>query len=564
MFINLLCFLDSDPLNQVKGVQWLFRAAEKGHEQAIVLLNHCFRHGRGITSMNSDEIRKFLELSSGARAARRAAQELFLTMANGNDYVTVEQLERRIREIYNLRKRKKSNQTSNEIENEEDDQGFGEGSVSINGDSNSSSPNRTGHRAQILDESNYISEANLLSAAVNYSNGQMPSISQAIQLSVPHPQSLDHIPVFHRPFFHPIMFLLLLYHRLISLISTFPDTSPLSPYIFVVLLIYTAVSSDNFLLLFPISGYFASIIVMVVASFKMLKTKHEYIDFRMWSGLFLNYGDEHVDTEDSENQYLKNNMKPYFYFFAAFALNLLLYPLIHDHQWLPHSEITVIAFFLTFTSMIAFMYSTKMPDFLILFSFGLNVLAKYPYEMDSVVTNSWRFLDLKVPGFSTFVIGNGIEFCLNCRGLLYLLIPAFMTLLGRRRNWHGIYQHLIPHCVTLSWLQLTIISSQSATMFGLVRSALGIAGVLFFLPLFGIVTLLIPVFAAVEWLKLTDSTNKICATVATGFIAIIGSCFMAVSNRTGKYVTFLQVHNYNYIFFNFYENNPIYFRCLFA
>ena len=113
-----------------------------------------------------------------------------------------------MREIYNLRKRKKSNQT-NEIENEEDDQGFGEGSVSINGAS--SSTNRTSaHRAQILDESNYISEANLLSAAVNYSNGRLPSISQAIQLSVPHPQSLDHIPVFHRPFFHPIMFLLLL------------------------------------------------------------------------------------------------------------------------------------------------------------------------------------------------------------------------------------------------------------------------------------------------------------------------------------------------------------------
>ena len=449
-----------------------------------------------------------------------------------------------MREIYNLRKRKK-NQT-NEIENEEDDQGFGEGSVSITANGSSSSPNRLGnHRAQILDESNYISEANLLSAAVNYSNGRLPCISHAIQLSVPHPQSLDHIPVFHRPFFHPLMFLLLLYHRLITLISSFPNTSPFSPYIFVVLLIYTAVSSDNFLMLFPISGYFTSIIVMIVASFKMLKTKHEYVDFRMWSGLFLNYGDENVDAQDSENLYLRNNMKPYFYFFAAFGSNLFLYPLIQDHQWIPHSEITVIAFFLTFISMIAFMYSTKIPDLLVLFSFGLNVLAKYPYEMDSVVTSSWRFLDLKVPGFSTFVIGNGIEFCLNCRGLLYLLIPAFMVLLGRRRNWHGIHEHLIPHCVTLSWLQLCIISSQSTTMFGLVRSTLGIAGVLFFLPLFGIVTLLIPVFAAVEWLKLTDSTNRVCATIATGFIAIIGSCFLAISNRTGKYVTFLQVFREN-------------------
>jgi wolfamin len=130
---------------------------------------------------------------------------------------------------------------------------------------------------------------------------------------------------------------------------------------------------------------------------------------------------------------------------------------------------------------------------------------------------------------------------MNCRGMLYLIIPVFMFLLARRRQWHGIIQFLIPHCVTLSWLQITIISSQSATTFGLVRSALGLAGVLLFLPLFGLVTLLIPVFAAVEWLSLTDTTNRIFVTISTSIVAIIGSCFMAISNRTGKYVTVVQI-----------------------
>lgn len=116
-----------------------------------------------------------------------------------------------------------------------------------------------------------------------------------------------------------------------------------------------------------------------------------------------------------------------------------------------------------------------------------------------------------------------------------------MALLAKRRQWHGIVQFLIPHCVTLAWLQITIISSQSATTFGLVRSALGLAGVLLFLPLFGLVTLLIPVFAAVEWLSLTDTTNRIFVTISTSIIAIIGSCFMAISNRTGKYVTVVQI-----------------------
>lgn len=182
-----------------------------------------------------------------------------------------------------------------------------------------------------------------------------------------------------------------------------------------------------------------------------------------------------------------------------------------------------------------------MPDLLVLFSFFINVLAKYPYENDSIVNNKWRFLDLKIPGFSTFVIGSGIEFSMNCRGVLYLMIPVFMVFLAKRRNWRGIYQFLFPHCVTLAWLQISILSSQSATAFGLIRSSLGLAGVFLFLPLFGLVTLLIPVFAAVEWLSLTDSTNRIFVTISTTIIAVVGSCFMALSNRTGKYVTFVQI-----------------------
>lgn len=121
------------------------------------------------------------------------------------------------------------------------------------------------------------------------------------------------------------------------------------------------------------------------------------------------------------------------------------------------------------------------------------------------------------------------------------MIPIFMLILAKRRQWEGVIQFLIPHCVTLAWLQVTIISSQSSTTFGLVRSALGLAGVLLFLPLFGLVTLLIPVFAAVEWLSLADTTNRIFVTISTSIIAIIGSCFMAISNRTGKYVTIVQI-----------------------
>lgn len=112
----------------------------------------------------------------------------------------------------------------------------------------------------------------------------------------------------------------------------------------------------------------------------------------------------------------------------------------------------------------------------------LHILAKYPYETDSVVGVGWRFLDLQIPTFASYVVGtytpltsilyrynliklifvtgHGVEFCLNFRAFFYLIIPAVLLKMAARHNWRGIYTDLIPHCVTLSWWQLTLIYAQ--------------------------------------------------------------------------------------------------------
>lgn len=530
----------------MKGISYLKKAAEQGHEMALELLGACFRTRKGIVSSNESEIRKFLAMSPSERAARRAAQELFNSLANGNEYVTVEQLQNRMREIYKMQKKKRKlhenggGEISLKEENGEEDFGIDDHETSSS--SNSSSPLRvhSGSRRRSDEDDEHISEANLISAAHNYSDGRIPAVNQALTLSIPHPQTLEHVPYFHRPFFYPSMFFSLLYHRLIEIFSSISIDAMKKYQIFILLAVYAIFSTNNFASSLPTFVYYLSIIAMMVSSFKMLKSKHQFIDFRIWSGLFLSYN-EQVYADDSENLFLKKNMQPYLCFFLAFATNLMINPLIVD-QWLPHSEITMLGIVLTFMTMITFMRtSSGKLDFTILTSFALNVLAKYPYEMDSVVSSSWRFLDLKIPGLSSFMIGSGIEFSMNCRGVFYLSISLMMFLLARRRNWHGIYQFLFPHCVSLAWLQIAIINSQSATAFGLLRSTLGFAGIFFFLPIFGVATLLIPVFAAVEWLSVTDSTNRIFITISSSIIAIVCSCMMAVSQRTGKYITWIQV-----------------------
>lgn len=508
--------------NYALGVHWLLRASYEGHDAALMLLNECYSNGCGINDRNINEVEACLSMSPGERAARKAARELFNCLSNGEEYITAAQLERKMRQIYKIQRHGRY----------DDDLG----------EEQEISPYHMRRNNSLADTANNITEANLISAAMAWGNGRLPGISMT--LSIPHPESLNHIPCFHRLLFHPLLFFCLIYHKWLNILTLLPGSLNSNVSLLVLVLIYSLTTSyDDLFLTIPVCVYYISLVIMVFSTFKMFKSKHNFDDFRIWSGLFLRY-DHNVDTDASENQFLRKQMQPYLYFFLAFFVNVILLPIL-PVKWIPHSELTIVSFTLVFVTMLVFMYNNNsgnsMPDCLVLISFGINVLAKYPYEMDATVVSGWRFLDLKIPNFPSFIIGNGIEFCLNCRALLYLLIPGLLLILARRRNWHGIYQFLIPHCVTLSWLQISIISSQCATMFGVVRAALGLAGLLLFLPLFGIVTLMLPVFVAVEWFSLTDPTIRLIASICTAAFAIIGSCYMAAHHRTEKYITVLQV-----------------------
>lgn len=513
---------DEAKTNQERAVYWLIRATSQGHNEAFVLLQDCYKTGKGISEANESEVAEALGMSDGERAARRAAKEVFNYLSNGDKYITVAQLERKLREIYKLDKRGKNLRHLN-------------GGAIGNGGGEPDQP-----FAVISQRSQPgISEANLIAAAVHYAHGHLPF--DQIVISVPSAGTLDHIPCFHRPFFNPSMFFLLLYHRFVGLMSSLPGTVFSNLQLIVVLSAYCIFNGGNFVKFIPLATYYATFAIMTVATFKMLKKKHEFVDFRLWSGLFLRYGDHQVDAEESESRFLRNNLAPFVVFFTAFVVNLMVHPLL---EWLPNSELTVVSFSMSFITLFAFMFTTSarnFPDYSVLVSFGLNVLAKYPYEMDSVVTTGWRFLDLKVPAFSTFVIGNGIEFCINCRALLYLTIPGCLLYLALRENWRGTCKYLLPHCVTLAWLQLCIISSQSATAFGLVRAALGVSGMLLFLPLFGLATILIPIFACIEWLSLSDPTLRLMTAVIATLLAIGASILLAGFHRTERYITTFQM-----------------------
>lgn len=471
-------------------------------------------------------------MSQHEKLARCAAKELFTSLANGDDFVTTYQLQRQLRIIKNLARHQKEAEEASEAS-----------SSSEARQRSLESPEGSHHQGEKL------SEAALVSAASSYARGLMPTLSRAVCMVDSSQMELENVPLFHRPFVHPLKSFKWLYDWLIDCLGRqrSPFTKSFVPsnvYTLVLLLVYSLFGTESLVLFVPMAIYYLSFIVMVIATFQMLHSKRELIDFRNWSGLFISYSGGNLNPDEAEYQFCRNNLKPYGHFFLALLLNLMIYPVI-AHQWTPQSEFTIIAFVLTLTTLFNFTLkdSSMLPDLLTLFSFGVHVLAKYPYETDIVVAKTWRFLDIRVPTFASYVVGNGIEFCLNFRAVFYLLIPAVFAKMAARDNWKGTYRTLIPHCVTLSWWQIAILSSQGATWYGLIRGTLALVGMVLFLPIAGIASVVLPIVAVTKYLTDNESSMRIAVTVILGTMPFIVSWYLRKirASRFNWIITYIQV-----------------------
>lgn len=222
------------------GIDWLLKASYEGHEGALMLLSKSLKTGRGINDRNITEVETCLAMTPAERSVRKAARELFNCLANGEQHITVAQLEKKMRQIYNLKSRTDRNEGSRRRASEHD-----------------LSPYHTLRRNVLSDPTNNITEAHLITAAMNYSSGRLPPISSSLTLSTPHPDTLNHIPYFHRLLFHPLMFIYLIYHKYMNLLTKFPG-STVNCVLFILLLTYTT-SFSNLLLVMPVTVYYISI-----------------------------------------------------------------------------------------------------------------------------------------------------------------------------------------------------------------------------------------------------------------------------------------------------------------
>lgn len=511
------CDVDDDQEENARlGVYWLIKASEQGHEEATNILRHCLETGQGISEHNYLDVKACLDMSQEEKIAQRAARELFATISDGEDFITTCQLQERMVHLSTHRGDKEEPPGKEEL-------------PTVDWKSRS--------------DGEKLTEDMLISAASTYCRGELPVVQAILSLDAP-----SHSHFLQEALLHPLHVIQRSYNRLIDTISRhnlrsfLPFINIANLQVAVLVIFYMSVGFDGLLAALPTAVYYLSIAIMFISTCRILSKKRDFHNFRRWSNLFIAYSNGSVNAAEAEFQHCRNNLRPYGSFFLALFVHLLLYPLVP--MAVLQSELAVIAFFFTFITLYNFtlkdVYRSGAPDFLALFSFGVHVLAKYPYETDAVVSQGWRFLDVHFPTFASYVVGNGVEFCLNFRALFYLVIPAVLLKMAARDNWKGSYMTLIPHCVSLAWWQVAVIASQGATWFSLIRSALALVGMVLFLPLAGLATVLLPVAAAAKFLAGSDELVRITTTSVLAFFPVLLAYYLGRIKALGtKFARFL-------------------------
>ncbi|XP_044754375.1 wolframin [Coccinella septempunctata] len=525
--------------NERLGVYWLIRASQQGNEEATGLLKTCLKSGKGISEHNFLDVKSCISMTQNEKWSRKAAREIFASLSNGSDYITTDQLQK---EIFSI---ERNNGQKTNLPSEIENMDIQNGELMKNKEEASDSDCDTDWtlRLECKSSSEKLTEDNLVSAAIDYSQGSLPLMNKSLSLT-PDLHAMDNIPYFYRSILHPWLTLKIFHWRVLQWVCEKLEVLNLNYEfrLFILLIVYSLLNVHSYAYILPILLYYLSYIFMVVTTCQMLQNQREFQEFRLWSGLFLCYSGGNLNAEQVEYQYVKKNLKPYGQFFVALLVNLFIYSFISEH-WTPDSELTVFSFLFTFLTLFGFMpkrNSEMSCGATILLSFAINVLAKYPYDTDPIVTKGWRFLDLKIQTFTSYVMGNSIQFCFNFRLVLFLAIPILLIQLASKQNWRGTYKILIPHCVTLSWLQMCIIGSQGATVYGLLRGVLALVGVVMFLPLVGLTSALLPAAVLTKWLISSSMLFTLSIFFLISCVAIFISWHLAQSH-VKKYTAVIQI-----------------------
>lgn len=258
-------------------------------------------------------------------------------------------------------------------------------------------------------------------------------------------------------------------------------------YLLVVLFIYSLISIDAVLWIFPIIGFYISFISIIICTMQMFYAKRKLSDVRALADMLERFGETFIQ-ESAESAYSWSSLTPYVTFFVSLPLMIVTF-VAADKSWVPCAEICCIAFVITVASWFAL---SDNYDHLAILAILLDNISTLPNIIETFPRIPVIYHLLHAIGSSgiSMEIATGFYVNIGIPSIAYLIVPILFIRMAMKNSWKGTYQIMIPHLVCFFWWRIVVMFYAETTWYQLLKASFGWAIIVILSPFLAIIGLL--------------------------------------------------------------------------
>ncbi|XP_069782061.1 wolframin isoform X2 [Narcine bancroftii] len=468
-----------EELNNCTAVEWLIQAAKQGKKEAVKLLKSCLAERKGITSENEQEVKQLASESEFERVVRKATLVMYWRLNP---------------------KRKKQVAVSELLENVSQ----------INAEETQVAPGpvpkvlqkerRMLERLVTFQNNKEMKVEDFVEMTKNYAMGIIPSnlLTQGEDDSVEGKPPED-MPLQQKILKYPLHALMEIKEHLIEIASkagmhwlqTIIPLHHINALIF--FFIISKLTIDFFAFIIPLVIFYLSFFSMVICTLKVFQDSKAWDNFRVMTDLLLRFEPD-LDVEQAEVNFSWSHLEPHVHFMLSVFFVILSFP-VADRDWIPCSELSVIAIFFLITSYMSLSTCAEpYTRWALITEIGWSVLGFFRSLPDN-----WYYLSVIGKDFASISLGKNFVLNISFPCFLYCLLFCLLIRMAQLRNFKGTYCYLIPYLVCFMWCELAVHLLKISTGLGLIRASVGYFLFLFALPILLIGVALMFVVQIIKW-----------------------------------------------------------------
>lgn len=491
----------SDLEKKEEAVRILIGISKQGNQEATAILTKCLGDREGVTPENEDEVKWCIKTSEEEKRLQHAVEEIYNSMKkDGEDKVALQDISEALKKAEEKLKEKEQD-NEGDITNSSEKEKKDQQEMRQELDLMSLLTN-----ALTLGGQDEFTLGELKDTVLAYAKGEVPEVVTV--LSKEDMEKYNKASPIEKIMKFPQQSLESAKHFILvkiskkgsSFLKSLIPTSQIQ--MLLLLYIYSHLTGDFLGFLVPLVIFYISFLSLVVFSLQMFYGREALKQLKSVSQLMKKF-DPRLDGQDAERKFMWKSATPYISFFIVLLVTVAVLPLC-DEQWIPCSEMSLVALFFTVSSFRGL--PSKYDDYA-LYTILLKVLTTVLRSLENV-----RGLGILCSPLIRAPLPHGLELDISLPSLLHMLILVLLIIMAGRHSWRGIYKVLIPHLVCLLWWQLFTELFRFTSWSSLLRATVGWVILITMLPLLFLFTIGLALAYLLQWFITLDVALKLAVT----------------------------------------------------